>query len=88
MDNQIPATKQVVSIFDGGTPLRSASFLTSDVATLGRVAGFKLKIIKKSPTAEQLVNGENVPNKMALAEGYGQAWDLWSEEKDRERRMG
>lgn len=64
------------------------SFFASDVcAGLGGVGRFKLKIVKKSPTAEQLVNGENVPNKMALAEGYGQAWDIWSEEKDMNRRM-
>lgn len=64
------------------------SFYTPDVATLGRFGGgFKLKIIKKSPTAEQLVNGENVPSSRAMAQGFGAAFDIWREDRDMKRRM-
>lgn len=88
MKNNTLPNKQVASIEPVNSNKVLTSFYTSDVATLGRFGGgFKLKIVKKSPTAEELVNGENKPSKFALAEGYGQAWDIWSEEKDRKRRM-
>lgn len=71
----------------GGLNTSFSPYLSSGANLCRKFSGFKLKIVKHTPSAEQLVNGENIPNKMALAEGYGQAWDLWSEEKDRNRRM-
>lgn len=67
---------------------KRTSFFTSDVCSgLGGVGRFKMKIVKKSPTAQEIID-DNFPRKTALAEGFGTAWDIWSEDMDRKRRMG